>query len=163
MFLLASPIAEVVWMWGTIGGLAATWIAWQAWRVWGVGTAHVSFAKFPFHPGERVTLRFGMSEGGAQFERASFNLRRIEEAPRKPVTWPRGPWKYFSLVEHRPPGGLPGPDHYVTLEFDLPDDVAGTDLSASPRAYWTLDVVANTSAGPYVESFLIPVYERPAA
>jgi len=153
----------VLGFWWFLGGLATTGMAWQAWRVWGVGTAHVSFAKFPFHPGERVTLHFGMSEGGAQFERASLNLRRIEELSRNPATWPPGTWRCFSLVQHRPPGELPGPDHYVTLEFDLPEDVSGTALSTPPRAYWALDVVANTTSGPYVESFLIPVYEKPSA
>jgi len=144
-------------------GLVATWIAWQAWRTWGVGTGHVSFDRFPFHPGERVTLRFGMSPGGANFERVAFCLRHVQETPpgrfaaAHTVIWRLG------LHESRPPGDLPGGDHFVTLEFDVPATAHGTCLSGPRPAYWALDVLANTSAGPYVESFLIPIYARPAA
>ncbi len=155
--------AELYWFFGIAGATAATWMACKAWRIYGVGTAYVSFTKFPFHPGERVTLHFGMSAGGAQFERAAFCLRRIEVAPGFSPLQTRGARRHSGMRLDRPPGELPGSDHHVTIEFDLPEDVAGTHLSASPPAYWTLDVIANTSAGPYTESFLIPIYERPAA
>jgi hypothetical protein len=163
MLVIGPPPAPVFWFWGTVSGLAATWIAAKAWRIYGVGTAYVSFTKFPFHPGERVTLHFGMSEGGAQFERAAFCLRRIEVAPGISPREFRGARRHFGIRLDSPPGELPGSDQHVTIEFDLPADVAGTHLSASPPSYWTLDVIANTSAGPYTESFLIPIYERPAA
>lgn len=149
--------------WGIVGGTAASWIAVKAWRIYGVGTAYVAFTKFPFHPGERVTLHFGMSEGGARFERAAFCLRFIEEASGALIGRRLDGVRYFGVREDRPPGELPSGDQHVILEFDVPEDAGGTSLSSSPRTYWTLDVVANTSAGPYVESFLIPIYERPAA
>jgi hypothetical protein len=161
MAFVGPPPATVLWIWGSIGGIAATWIAWRAWRIWGVGTAHVSFTKFPFHPGERVTLHFGMSEGGAQFERASFCLRRVLEPRSRAVPAHSAPWR-LGLRENRPPGELPGGNQFVTLEFDVPANAFGTHLSAPRPEYWALDVLANTSAGPYVESFLIPIYERPS-
>jgi hypothetical protein len=163
MLVFGPAPVPVVWFWGTVSGVAATWVAWKAWRIYGVGTAHVTFTRFPYHPGERVTLHFGMSEGGAQFQRAAFCLRRIEVARGISPLEFRGARRYFGIRAERPPGELPGSDHHVAIEFDLPADVAGTHLSASPPSYWTLDVIANTSAGPYVESFLIPIYERPAA
>lgn len=163
VLLAASPSAATQTAWMVFGGVASTWLAWRAWRVHGVGTAHVTFAKFPFHPGERVTLHFGMSEGGARFERAAFCLRHVEEAPAHPFERRGEDIRYFGISEHRPPGELPGGGHHVVLEFDVPEGAGDTRLSESPRVYWALDVLANTSAGPYVESFLIPIYERPAA
>ena len=146
---------------GFLGGTLASWIAWTAWRVQGAGDAYLAFAKFPFHPGERVTLRFGMSSGGATFRRVEFRLSRV--APERPTSDPApviGVRKQ-SMSEFRPPGALPGSDFYVEVSFDLPADARGTRLSRAKPEYWILDVLGATSSGPYAESFLVPIYARP--
>jgi hypothetical protein len=90
------------------------------WRGTAMGTARVSFAKFPFHPGERVALHFGTVEGGATFERVAFRLVCVLEKPvvrfrvdRFDVSSPCG-------YDERPPGALPGPEQDVEVVFDLP-------------------------------------------
>jgi hypothetical protein len=149
----------VRWPAMTIVLALATWLAWQIWRLHGVGTALVGYARFPFHPGETVTLRFGMAEGGATFHRAKFFLRRIGESrPSRGRSWAT---TKFELSESRPPGALPGPNQFVELTFDVPATAIGTCLSTPDPRYWVLDVVAATSAGPYCASFLVPIYDRP--
>jgi hypothetical protein len=137
------------------------WQSWTHWRAQRAGDGRATYANFPFHPGERVTLYFGMSDGGASFERVEFALRHVKEFADGWGRWRRGAVATFELKEHRPPGLLPGPGQDVELSFDLPARARTTRLSADPPEYWVLDVRGNTSAGPYAESFLVPVYARP--
>jgi hypothetical protein len=134
--------------------------SWRFWRVSRFGAARLSFTRFPYVPGEPVTLHFGMSPDGASFERAEFRLMRVKESRRGLA---RSAWPELMFVERRPPGLLPGPDADVEVSFDVPADAPGTRLSDSPPAYWLLEVVADTSAGPYAETFLVPIYERARA
>lgn len=143
-------------------GSAFACVAWFAWRFQGAGDARLHFAKFPFHPGERVTLRFGMAEGGATFRRAEFHLCRVVEIDSGRAKFAHG-MRIFELSERRPPGALPGPDFDIEVSFDVPANAVGTRLSASPPEYWVLDVLAATSSGPYAVTFLVPIYERPSA
>ena len=151
------------WIAGTVVGVLASVYSWRLWREHGIGGGHVSYSRFPFHPGERVTLYFGMSAGGATFERAVFCLRAIVEGSGGSLGVPNSTHAVRELRQHRPPGLLPGPATDVELSFDVPASAAGTSLSTVDPHYWVLEVVANTSAGPYVESFLVPIYERPVA
>lgn len=154
---------DTPWIAATSGGVFLFLVSWRWWREHGIGDGHVWYSRFPFHPGEKVTLYFGMSEGGATFERATFHLRAIEETTHGGLGVPNSTVVTWMAREHRPPGPLPGPRTDVQLAFDLPDDAPGTQLSAVDPHYWVLEVVANTSAGPYFESFLVPIYARPAA
>lgn len=106
----------------------------------------------------------GAEEDGPTFREAKFRLRRIrEEAYGVLCLSRRGVVAYETTIERRPPDDLPGPDIDVGLVFDVPASAGGTRLSASPPEYWLFDVVADTSAGKYAESFLVPIYDRPAA
>jgi hypothetical protein len=58
---------------------------------------------------------------------------------------------------------LPGPDFDVEVAFDVPEAAPGTRIADRFPRYWVLDVRGDTSSGPYAETFLIPIYERPAA
>jgi hypothetical protein len=150
--------------WPVLAGVGAIvcWGAWVGWKIHGAGTTHVSFAKFPFHPGETVTLFVGTSDGGATYRHAEFHLHHVEGFSHAAPATAGTLRKHFHTVLSRPPGLMPGPQQDVEISFDLPPDVPGTSLSSPPASYWVLDVVANTSAGPYAESFLIPIYARPA-
>jgi hypothetical protein len=147
--------------WVMVTAALVVW-GWRAWRAHGAGSMRVSYAKFPFHPGERVTLYFGASEGGASFHRVAFHLRHVREVARGPFGW-RGAYAASTITVERPPGLLPGPEQDVEIVFDVPARAPGTCLSDALPQYWSLDVVANTSAGPYCESFLVPIYDRPSA
>jgi hypothetical protein len=142
-------------------GLAAS-LAWRAWRIHGAGDSNLYFTKFPYHPGETVTLHFGMSEGGAQFRRVEFSLFHVREFKGGWLGMQRGTGAAPRGVERRPPGLLPGPDFDVEVSFDVPAEAPGTRLADDLPSYWVLDVRGVTSAGPYVERFLVPIYERPA-
>jgi hypothetical protein len=170
--LLAMPVIAL-WLTATLTAGRRAWLldalacavtialAVALWRLHGAGTTRVSFASFPFHPGERASFHVGTSDGGATFQRVEFHLRHVQEFPggfadstfRHHVT--------RDLVVSRPPGRLPGPDQDVIVSFDLPDDAPPTRLSARPPSYWVLDILANTTSGPFCESFLVPVYHRP--
>ncbi len=162
--LLAGLAVARLWtLFAIVVGAVATWIAWSVWHLHGAGDAHLYFAKFPFHPGERVTLRFGMGAGGATFRRAEFRLSRVAQIGASRGLPAGSCVRTRSMSEHRPPGELPGSDFDVEVSFDLPPDGRGTHLSGGTPEYWVLDVMAATSSGPYAETFLIPIYERPPA
>jgi hypothetical protein len=159
VMLLTRPAPPVVLVL-VFGFFAALWAA-GVWHSHAKGTVRVSFARFPFHPGEPVVLYVGVSEGGATFERAAFHLRRVHERAFGLAGWFRGTFTTFERTSRRPPGLLPGPDQDVERAFDLPADVRGTSLSTRQPEYWVLDIVARTLAGPFTDTFLVPIYDRP--
>jgi hypothetical protein len=158
----AGIVVQIGWLALLGGGGAVIWFIARGAHASGLGKAHLSFARFPFHPGERAEMTFGFEEGGASFEHVRYVLRRYVESP----DGERGRGARCDAVaqiEFAPPEGLlPGPDQYVTLAFDIPADAGGTRLSARWPSYWELEVVGRTNRGPYRVLFLIPVYERPA-
>jgi hypothetical protein len=150
------------WDW-TVAGLCATTIgAWSVWRAFGVGTMHVAFAKFPFHPGEKVTLWFGGEPGAAHFEHATFTLRHFVEEPGEFLASNHFVRTAFELQTSGPADLAPGADRDVEISFDLPHDAGGTRLSDRFPRWWSLEVSGRTTSGPYTETFLIPIYERSA-
>jgi hypothetical protein len=142
---------------GLLGGIALVW-SWRVWRVWCHGQPRVSFCKFPYVTGEPVELHFGVSSGGANFLRARFFLRRIEERAQLGSTEPRMHATF--RAECGPPRGvMPGAGADVRLVFEVPADAGGTALSARYPSYWELEVVGDTTKGAFAERFLIPIYD----
>jgi hypothetical protein len=127
-----------------------------------LGRPRVTFVRFPYFVGERAEMHFGMSEGGAHFLRARYALTRVQEAD---LGWRGGGltrrWTIHSVFEPEA-GVLPGPEADVRLVFDVPVHAPGTSLSARLPSYWELRVVGDTTAGPFDERFLLPIYERTA-
>jgi hypothetical protein len=155
--------AGTLWMGLLALSCVATAAAASGWIRSRSGTAHLSFTRFPYHPNELVVLHFGMAEGGASFERAAFHLHHVVESAHGPLRLRHCAIDTrFTRRLVRPPGELPGPNQHVELVFDVPPG-PGTRLSAPLPEYWVLDVFGKTSAGWYTDSFLIPIYERPAA
>ena len=97
-----------------------------------------------------------MDSGGADFRRVEFRLSRVLQSGAEGV-------RIRPISERRPPGTLPGSDFDVEVSFDVPEGARGTRLSDESPYYWVLDVLAATSSGPYAETFLIPIYDRPAS
>jgi hypothetical protein len=139
-----------------------TWAA-MAWHRSGRGRGRVAFVAFPYFADAPVELHFGMRGGGATFLRARYVLRRIQEVDG--TWWRGGPRRTATFAAEcvLADGVLPGPDADVRLRFDVPRDAGGTRLSGRWPSYWELAVVGETTHGPYCESFLVPIYERPAA
>jgi hypothetical protein len=144
-------------------GVLLSWWAWRIFRVLGGGSSHVAFASFPFAPGGRATLRFGTSADGATFETVSFGLRRVVEVEGRLIAKEHVVVASEPIPPTPPVAALPGPEQYVEVSFDVPADAAPTRLSDAFPSYWVMDVVGTTSAGPFAETFLVPIYERPAA
>jgi hypothetical protein len=144
-------------------GVVLTWRAWAMWRSSGRGRGQVSFVRFPYFPGEPLELHFGMNSGGATFLHARYALRRIREVdawwydggPRREVT--------FAAECCPAEGVLPGPESDVRLLFDVPANAGGTSLASRMPSYWELAVVGETTKGAFDETFLVPIYERPAS
>jgi hypothetical protein len=153
----------VSWPSASCFAAAATLLASAVWSIHGAGDSHLTFTKFPFHPGEAVTLYFRMAEGGAQFHRVEFCIAHVEEYGGGMLDLERRIRRLFTGFDRRPPGPLPGPDYDVELTFDVPEVAPGTCISDRFPHYWVLEVRGATTAGPYFERFLVPIYERPAA
>src|SRR5262245_3116370 len=149
------------WLAAALVGSAATLVAIAGWRIHGAGDAHVAYAKFPFHPGEPVTLYFRMSEGGAEFRRIEFCIAHVAEASGGWFDWERRMRRSYTGFDCRPPGPLPGPDFDVEVAFDVPDFAPGTRIADRFPEYWVLEVRGVTTRGPFQETFLVPIYERP--
>jgi hypothetical protein len=160
------PFAAALFSWAAVHwwflGAALVWWACRAWSVWGGGTSRVTYAEFPFFVGGRATLRFGLDEGGATFHSARYFLRRVRETPHR-FTSVHHADDWYEIEGFVDGDALPGPEQYVEVSFDVPADVGGTWLSGHHPRYWVLDVEGETSAGPYAESFLVPIYVRPRA
>jgi hypothetical protein len=141
-------------------GALATVALWRAWRANGDGTSHVTYTKFPSAPGERVTLHFGVSDGGVRFTDVEFALRHVREVATGPLGWRHGAFATLEIVDRRPSGVVPAPGDEVIVEFDMPPDAPGTSLSSALPHYWVLDVTGRTASGEFRESFLVPIYAQ---
>jgi len=150
VMLVMLGVAFLAWLWSRV--LAS-----------GARRAFAAFVRFPYHPGEPVEVHFGMEPGAATFLRARYVLRRVEEFE---ASWfAGGPQRGSTYAAEclLPEGVLPGPESDVRLLFDVPAGAGGTSLSAPLPSYWELLVVGETTKGWFDETFLVPVYERPAA
>jgi len=154
------PIASLEWWLCLPFAAFVTATLWRMWRLHGDGTSHVTYTKFPFAPGERVTLHFGVSDGGVRFTELEFALRHVREVATGPLGWRHGAFTTFECVDRRPSGVVPAPGDEVIVEFDVPTDAPGTSLSSALPHYWVLDVTGRTASGEFRESFLVPIYER---
>jgi hypothetical protein len=153
-----GPDARWVLIWAPVAVLGIVLI-WIGVRQMGRGKLRLSYARFPFFVGGRVDLVLGVSDGGARFTQATFVLALLEEFPgRTPLVWATwsAPFEVRDDV-------LPGPGNDMTLRFEVPSDLRGTDfLAARPRCF-ALFVEAHTDRGKLRERFLVPVYDRPPA
>lgn len=141
-------------------GTFAIWMILMTLRTRAIGTGRLLFGRFPYFPGERAEMTFGMDEGGTTFDAVRFILRRYEEGPEGRIS---ARCRVTYETEFVPdPGILPGPENHVRLAFDIPADAGGTSLAARWPRYWELEVAGETTHGPYRGMFLVPVYERPA-
>ena len=50
------------------------------------------------------------------------------------------------------------PTGSATVQFDVPKDAPGTQLSADPYCYWEIVVSSKASGIDYEGTFLVPIY-----
>jgi len=143
---------------GLLVGAVGTIVLWSGVRSLRAGHVQISSLRFPVFVGERIEFSLGVSEGGARFERATALLRCGEQiVGRRPKV--RHVW---SETIELAADSLPGPGHETLLRFDVPPDLRGTRLDVPDACCWELVVSGRTDRGQVSESFLVPIYERPA-
>lgn len=158
LFSMAAGSREA-WFWALPFAMLSHWLI-RLWRVWGRGCAYVGFTRFPYHPGEPVEIHFGVTPGGPEIQAARFVLRRVQERFDPIVQVPS--WRSTFRTRPRANGrAAPGPHADIPLVFDVPFDAGGSRLSAKWPSYWEVEVVATTASRPFVERFLVPIYDRP--
>lgn len=123
------------------------------------GATRVVFRNPPIRPGETVLLEFAHDGSGGSFHTIAWTLRRIEEHPGEEVAG-RNDAYLTAEVSSAPYADLPPPEPGSSVEFEvtLPPGAGGTLLAARFPHYWELEVRGDTTNGPYLERFLLPVY-----
>jgi hypothetical protein len=144
---------HLVWI-----SLAAAGVAAYLARDWLVGGLQVRWDEFPMRTGTRVRLHVAMTAGGTSMSEFSASLRCVESAPISEDLDSAA--RVAACVPCATPGPLAaGPDEFVTVEFDIPADAPGTDLSCrGDERYWELVVMGTTAWGRIAETFVVPIY-----
>lgn len=140
-------------------------VSWWVYRVHEIlwfGTVRLRSTRFPHFVGGPVDLTLDVDHRGGQFESVSFRLMRIHEFKDTGMGSRESYLTYedtYELREDQPP---PGAGSGVEIHFDLPAHARGTCLDAAQPAFWHLEVKGETDGGPYLERFLVPIYEPDA-
>jgi hypothetical protein len=120
------------------------------------GKIWVRFSKFPYHPGEMLTVTF---EGGEKLKETQLSvvLRRIEE---KLV--PQEDTMHLACCEVYADQRECATDTrgYAAIAFPLPENAIGTCFNQREPTYWELAIKARPSGISYEGIFYMPVYGR---
>jgi len=126
------------------------------------GETYVRYEKFPFHPGDPVTLYWGGGRGLGAYDRIDFTLRHVEQRiegsgdHRSTVRYQT--WATSYSVDE--PGAHAGVDE-LPISFLLPGNVPTTRLRGAKARYWELEIHARSPGVDFHETYLVPVYPRP--
>ena len=172
MFNWWAFMANGPWMVKIIVGLFDLILLFAAWqtgmligRTLKFGPSRIEFARFPFRPGETVSLHWLVPQGMTRAAKGTFTLRCVEE-------WyeVRGSGKNRSkrLVQEAvwsATGHLDQPQELIAgrmdeLRFDVPPDAPGTSLSNGDTkpVFWELVVDLDLAGLDFKETYLVPVY-----
>jgi hypothetical protein len=154
--ILASSAATGVWLGA---GLVLLLVLWAT-RYLAQGGLEVRWTTSTLAPGRRATFLVATTGGASRLLDAECLLRGV--GPRDDLdVLPDGAhdsgalWsETIALDDAR----APGPDEFVEVAFDLPDDVPASALDAKPPVYWELVVRGRTLWGTVTESFLVPIH-----
>ena len=151
------PVKIITGIFDLILVLAACTVLYRLAQYLKFGTSRLRFARFPFHPGERLQVVFAPN----RFEVLDLTLRYVEERFES-----RGSGRNRSVqlvcyeherIEQRLEAA-PGCAE-VEITFDLPDDPALVDsLGGPPLRYWELVIEASLPGVDFRTSFPLPVY-----
>ena len=125
------------------------------------GASWLRFARFPFHPGEKVEVSLDGYGGLSAMTHLTGTLRCVQERYETRGTGKNRTtkvicyalWSATVVAERDRNGGF-------EFAFDVPAGVPSTVLSERPARYWELAVSSDDVPGvDYVASFLVPVYD----
>jgi hypothetical protein len=131
-------------------------------RAWLQGGVEVRWPEFPTRTGMRARFHVATTAGGTSVPVLSVALRCV--ASRRGEGGSQSEASIVSELPCATPGPLAaGPDEFVTVEFDVPADAPGTDLSRrGDERYWELVVLGTTAWGKIAETFVVPIYAADA-
>lgn len=146
-------------------------VVWQVFMALGqaikFGPSRIEFGRFPFRPGETVSLYWQVPRGMTRAANGKFTLRCVEEWYE---THGSGRNRNRTLVQEQIWSGighldqpcemLPGKTE--ELQFALPADAVGTALSyrGSKAVFWELVIHLDLAGLDFRESYLVPVYRQ---
>ncbi len=126
-------------------------------RAWLRGGVQVRWDAFPLRTGSRARFHIAVTAGGSSMSQFAARLRCIH-----PTYRPGDLGISLNVLEVpcATSGTLAaGPEEFVTIEFDIPADAPGTDLSRrGEERYWALAIVGTTAWGKIAETFVVPIY-----
>lgn len=145
--------------------------AWQAGMLIGrtlkFGPSRIEFARFPFRPGETVSLHWLVPQGMSCVTRGTFTLRCVEEwyevrgsgENRSRTLVQEAVWSATGQLD-QPQEMMPG--KMEELQFDAPPDAPGTSLSSrdAKPVFWELIVGLDLAGLDFKETYLVPVYRE---
>jgi hypothetical protein len=132
------------------------------------GALELRFARFPFLLGEPLEVELVRERGAPPLGQLTVTLSCLEERTEEVVVGDASTgsavrqvvaWRESRLVS--PPGGP-----RIPVRFDLPAPggaVAGSVLTRHPHRRWELHLAAVRPGLDLDATFLVPVYQRPAA
>lgn len=131
------------------------------------GPSRIEFARFPYRPGETVTLHWRVPQGMARVTGGTITLRCVEEwyevrrsgRKRRRYLVQEAVWSATAHLD-RPRDILPGKSE--ELRFDPPADAPGTALSrpGTKPVFWELVMDLDLAGLDFKETFLVPVYRQ---
>mgnify|MGYP001189181208 CR=1 FL=1 len=137
-------------------------------RILKFGPSRIEFARFPYRPGEPVSLYWRVPRGVTRATAGTFTLRCVTEwyethgtgKQQRRIPVREHLWSVTGHLE-QPREILPG--KMETLHFDIPADAAGTSFH-HPKAkavFWELVVHLDLAGLDFRETYLVPVYRPP--
>jgi hypothetical protein len=131
------------------------------------GPSRVEFARFPYRPGESVSLHWRVPEGMTRLTKGTFTLRCVEEWYEQTGS---GKNRSRHLVQETRWSGVGHldqpqdiqPGKSEELRFDIPADAPGTVLSRRDikPVFWELVMDLDLAGLDFKETYLVPVYRK---
>lgn len=129
------------------------------------GSSYLKFSEFPFRLGGELHARLSVPRNLSRILQLSVTLRCIQE---QYVTRGSGSQQTVSIIcyERYKDVILMNASQLawfgrgeVPIEFPLPAEQAGTELSAAPPTYWEIEVRGRARGADYEAFFLVPIYD----
>jgi len=168
-------LAKGPWMVKIIVGLfdlILLFVAWQVGMLIGrtlkFGPSRIEFARFPFRPGETVSLHWLPPRGLTRMTQGTITLRCVEEwyeetGSRKDRSRQLVQELVWSATGHLDQPQEFQPGRPEELCFKLPADVPGTRMNTKDGrpVFWDLQVQLELAGLDFKETYLVPVYRSP--
>jgi hypothetical protein len=156
----------------SIFDLVLLYLIWEVGQLVGrtvkFGPTRIEFVRFPFRPGETLSVHWVVPKGMTRVTKGTFTLRCVEEwyevsgtrKDRSRHLVQETIWRATAHLEQ--PHDL-RPEMPEELRFEIPADVPGTVLSQrdTKPVFWELAVDLDLAGLDFKETFMIPVYRAP--